>query len=320
MKNLYRKNNFYLAKNELAELTDSLLTSYSDSFGVNVEEGANLPRRSEIVSVIAKLEELLFPGFDGEERYRIDTMHYSIGKLVDSVFAELCALTVRCFCYMCKKSGSNHDCRTEERSREAVLALLKSLPELRDIARSDIDAAYAGDPAARSTDEIIISYPAVKAIEIQRLAHVLYKHDVPFIPRMMTEYAHSITGIDINPGAEIGRGFFIDHGTGVVIGETARIGNNVRLYQGVTLGALSFPKDSCGMLVKGLRRHPTIEDDVTIYANATVLGDVTIGAGSVLGGNVWVTESLPPGTKVVAPAENLIRYRQDAKPLGDKNE
>ena len=131
---------------------------------------------------------------------------------------------------------------------------------------------------------------------------------------MMTEYAHSITGIDINPGAEIGRGFFIDHGTGVVIGETARIGNNVRLYQGVTLGALSFPKDSCGMLVKGLRRHPTIEDNVTIYANATVLGDVTIGAGSVLGGNVWVTEDLPPGTKVVASAENLIRYRkEDAK-------
>ena len=143
------------------------------------------------------------------------------------------------------------------------------------------------------------------------MAHILYKYDVPFIPRMMTEYAHSITGIDINPGAEIGRGFFIDHGTGVVIGETARIGSNVRLYQGVTLGALSFPKDSCGMLIKGLRRHPTIEDNVTIYANATVLGDVTIGAGSVLGGNVWVTESLPPGTKVVAPAENLIRYRKE---------
>ena len=128
------------------------------------------------------------------------------------------------------------------------------------------------------------------------------------LPRMMTEYAHGATGIDIHPGAEIGAYFFIDHGTGVVIGETAHIGNNVRLYQGVTLGALSFPKDSCGMLVKGLRRHPTIEDDVTIYANATVLGDVTIGKGSVLGGNVWVTESLPPGTKVVAPAENLIRY------------
>ncbi|MBE6380026.1 MAG: serine acetyltransferase [Lentisphaerae bacterium] len=238
-------------------------------------------------------------------------MHYRIGNLLETVYNELCALTVRCFCYMCKKSGSNHDCRTEERSREAVMALLKALPELRTIARSDIDAAYAGDPAARSTDEIIISYPAVKAIEIQRLAHVLYKYEVPFIPRMMTEYAHSITGIDINPGAEIGNGFFIDHGTGVVIGETARIGNNVRLYQGVTLGALSFPKDSCGMLVKGLRRHPTIEDNVTIYANATVLGDVTIGAGSVLGGNVWVTESLPPGTKVVASAENLIRYRKE---------
>ena len=311
MKKLYKKNNFYLEKSDLDNLTAAMAASYADGFGVNLEEGADLPRRREILSVINKLEELLFPGFDGEERYRLDTVSYSAGKLLDSLYCELCGLTVRCFCYMCKKQSSLHDCRTEERSREAVMALLNALPELRKIARSDIEAAYAGDPAARSTDEIIISYPAVKAIEIQRMAHVLYKFDVPFIPRMMTEYAHSITGIDINPGAEIGSGFFIDHGTGVVIGETARIGNNVRLYQGVTLGALSFPKDSCGMLVKGLRRHPTIEDNVTIYANATVLGDVTIGEGSVLGGNVWVTESLPPGTKVVAPAENLIRYRKE---------
>ena len=311
MKNLYNKKCFYLDKTDLDQLTNALCENYSNGFGVNLEEGANLPRRNDILSVTAKLEELLFPGFDGEERYRLDTINYRAGKLIDAVYNELCSLTVRCFCYTCKKSGNGHDCHTEERSREAVMALLKALPDLRDMARSDIDAAYAGDPAARSTDEIIISYPAVKAIEIQRLAHILYKHDVPFIPRMMTEYAHSITGIDINPGAEIGKGFFIDHGTGVVIGETARIGNNVRLYQGVTLGALSFPKDSCGMLVKGLRRHPTIEDNVTIYANATVLGDVTIGAGSVLGGNVWVTESLPPGTKVVASAENLIRYRKD---------
>lgn len=311
MKNLYKKTDFYLEKKDLDALTGSLSTSYADGLGVNLEEGANLPRRSEILSVTAKLEELLFPGFDNEERYRLDTMPYSIGRLLDSVYGELCGLTVRSFCYMCKKQSSGHNCRTEERSRKAVMALLNALPELREIAKSDIDAAYSGDPAARSKDEIIISYPAVKAIEIQRMAHVLYQYEVPFIPRMMTEYAHSITGIDINPGAEIGRGFFIDHGTGVVIGETARIGNNVRLYQGVTLGALSFPKDSCGMLVKGLRRHPTIEDDVTIYANATVLGDVTIGKGSVLGGNVWVTESLPPGTKVVASTENLIRFRKD---------
>ncbi|MBE6367432.1 MAG: serine acetyltransferase [Lentisphaerae bacterium] len=311
MKMLYKKNGFCLSKTELDALTAELSQSYADGFGVNVEEGANLPRRREILSVTGKLEELLFPGFDGEERFRLDTVSYHTGKLIDAVYSELCNLTVRCFCYMCKKQHKSHDCNTEERSRQAVMALLKALPELRSIARSDIEAAYAGDPAARSMDEIIISYPAVKAIEIQRMAHVLYKHEVPFIPRMMTEYAHSITGIDINPGAEIGRGFFIDHGTGVVIGETARIGNNVRLYQGVTLGALSFPKDSCGMLVKGLRRHPTIEDDVTIYANATVLGDVTIGKGSVLGGNVWVTDNLPPGTKVVASAENLIRYRQE---------
>ncbi|MPM58908.1 UDP-3-O-(3-hydroxymyristoyl)glucosamine N-acyltransferase [bioreactor metagenome] len=303
---------FKLEPEKLGRLVTGLEASYADGYGVNLAEGANLPRRREILSVLDKIEALLFPGFEVEARYRLETISYSTGELLQQIYLELTDLCVRSFCYMCEKRNppDRENCRIAEKSEKAVMALLEALPELREIAKSDVDAAYAGDPAARSKAEIIIGYPAIKAIEVQRVAHVLYRNEVPFIPRMMTEYAHSLTGIDIHPGAQLGRGFFIDHGTGVVIGETAVIGDHVRLYQGVTLGALSFPKDSCGMLVKGLRRHPTIEDSVIIYANATVLGDVTIGANSVLGGNVWITESLPPGTKVaVAPSEHKIKYR-----------
>ncbi len=178
--------------------------------------------------------------------------------------------------------------------------------------KADVAAAYAGDPAAVSYDEIILSYPGIKAITIQRLAHVLYTVETPLIPRMMTEYAHSLTGIDIHPGATLGKGIFIDHGTGVVIGETAVLGDNVRIYQGVTLGAGNFPKDACGMLIKGNKRHPTIGSNVTIYSNASVLGDITIGDNSVIGGNVWLTESLPAGTKITArPPEHRMKFANE---------
>ena len=288
----------------ISSIVEKLEASYSDHIGVNLTGEDMIPRRDEIIAVTEKLLEIIFPG------YQRSFVGAGVAALLLEVQSELsnqiCRAMRRREKSVCKCSGCS-----ENECGHAVYRLLEELPEIREITKLDVAAAYAGDPAAANYDEIILSYPGLKAITIQRLAHVLYLEHVPLIPRMMTEYAHSITGIDINPGAEIGRGFFIDHGTGVVIGETAHIGNNVRLYQGVTLGALSFPKDSCGMLIKGLRRHPTIEDNVTIYANATVLGDVTIGAGSVLGGNVWVTESLPPGTKVVAPAENLIRYRKE---------
>jgi len=174
----------------------------------------------------------------------------------------------------------------------------------------DIAAAFEGDPAAASIDEIVVSYPCIKTIAIQRFAHVLYHEHVPLLPRMMTEYAHSETGIDIHPGALLGNGVFIDHGTGVVIGETATLGNNVKLYQGVTLGALSFPKDACGKIIKGAKRHPTIEDDVTIYSGATILGNITIGKGSIIGGNVWLTESVGPGTKItIQPPDLSIKVK-----------
>ena len=177
-----------------------------------------------------------------------------------------------------------------------------------------MQAAYAGDPAAVSCDEVILSYPGLKAIAIQRLAHILYEEKIPLIPRMMTEYAHSATGIDIHPGARIGKGFFIDHGTGVVIGETAILGERVRIYQGVTLGAVSFPKDACGALIKGQKRHPTIGNNVIIYSGASVLGDITIGDNSVIGGNVWLTESLPAGTKITAAMpENRKKFNGQSK-------
>ena len=192
--------------------------------------------------------------------------------------------------------------------------LLGKLPGIREMLQEDVKAAYVGDPAAASYDEVILSYPGLKAIAIQRLAHVLYEAKIPFIPRMMTEYAHSVTGIDSHPGARIGKGFFIDHGTGVVIGETAVLGEQVRIYQGVTLGAVSFPKDACGALIKGQKRHPTIGNNVIIYSGASVLGDIIIGDNSVIGGNVWLTESLPAGTKITAAMpENRKKFNGQSK-------
>jgi serine O-acetyltransferase len=200
-----------------------------------------------------------------------------------------------------------------ERGQREALTLLKKLKGLRKTLAEDVRAAYQGDPAAKSFDEIIFSYPSILAISIYRVAHELHAQEVPLIPRMMTEYAHSVTGIDINPGAVIGRHFFIDHGTGVVIGETGIIGDHVRIYQGVTLGALSLPMEEKGDLLRKTKRHPTIEDHVTIYAGATILGGETvIGAGSVVGGNVWLTHSVPPGTTVMIEAPKL-KYKEERK-------
>ena len=188
------------------------------------------------------------------------------------------------------------------------------LPGIREQLKGDVGAAYDGDPAAVSYEEIVISYPCIIAIATHRIAHELYCRNIPLIPRIMSECAHAKTGIDIHPGARIGKSFFIDHGTGVVIGETTIIGDNVKLYQGTTLGALSFNRDEQGKIVKGGKRHPTIEDDVTIYAEATLLGDITIGKGTVIGGNVWVKESVPAGVTVVTGHADLVYKKQSQKP------
>ena len=184
--------------------------------------------------------------------------------------------------------------------------LLTQLPKIRELLKGDVGAAFDGDPAAKSYEEIVISYPCIAAIATYRIAHELYLKEVPLIPRIMSECAHSKTGIDIHPGAKIGKNFFIDHGTCVVIGETTVIGENVKIYQGATLGAMSFPKDERGRIIKGGKRHPTIEDNVTIYAEATILGNVTIGAGSVIGGNVWIKESVPAGVTVTVANTDLV--------------
>ena len=290
----------------IGDLARKICETYADGKAVNHNEGNNLPRESEILEILNQILELIFPGFAEKEAYSPDTLKYAVGEILATTYINLKNIILRTYRYNCLLNKENA-CNCHELADEAARYLLSAIPGIREYMKLDIQAAYEGDPAAKSLDEIVLSYPGVRAITIQRIAHCLYEKKVPMIPRLMGEYAHRITGIDIHPGAVLGKGIFIDHGTGVVIGETAVIGNGVKIYQGVTLGALSFPKDACGMIIKGAKRHPTLEDNVTIYAGATVLGAVTIGGGSVIGGNVWLTESTEPGTKItIAPPELSI--------------
>ena len=293
---------------DLDAIADALRGTYADGIGVNPDNDESFPRRSEVIEVTELLLELVFPGFD-----RAGSCILSTEALLREVYDKLVGLICRAMrtadkTVVCSCSGCCH-CSIDDRCSAAALKLLKELPSLRETVKLDVAAGYAGDPAATSFDEIVLSYPGLKAITVQRFAHVLHIAKVPLLPRMMTEFVHAQTGIDIHPGAKLGKGIFIDHGTGVVIGETAVLGDNVRIYQGVTLGAGNFPKDANGMLIKGLKRHPTIGNNVTIYSGASVLGDVTIGDNSVIGGNVWLTESLPAGTKITARTpENKLRF------------
>ncbi len=245
------------------------------------------------------------PGYFTREKLDPVNLVYSMGQTVSVLFDQLSEQichSVRHDCFRYDQECS--ECA--ETGNEVSLALLESIPELREILATDVAAAYAGDPAAKSFDEIIFSYPGIFALMVYRVAHKLHVMTVPLLPRIMTEYAHSVTGIDIHPGAEIGEGFVIDHGTGVVIGETTVIGKNVRIYQSVTLGALSLPMDA-GDRLRGIKRHPTIENDVILYSGATILGGETvIGERSVIGGNVWLTDSVPPDTKVIMKKPELI--------------
>ena len=290
-------------RSQIDELVGRLCESYADGIGVNHSEGLNLPREAEILELLQDLIELIFPGFADYEAESADTIRFSVGNLLIRSHHNLTDLLCRVFRYTCTAMQENCDCRAKAAS--VASEVLAELPGIRDVMKDDVQAAYDGDPAARNKQEVIMSYPGLRAVTIHRIAHALFVRKVPMIPRMMSEYAHRITGIDIHPGAKIGRAFFIDHGTGVVIGETAEIGDNVKLYQGVTLGALSFPKDACGKIIKGAKRHPTIEDGVTIYAGATILGPVVIGKGSVIGGNVWLTHSTDPGTRITIAKPDL---------------
>lgn len=292
----------------LSQTADHLSDCRACALAANTEKGFGLAGRDAVFAVLDSLIAILFPGCHGHEPMPDEEIAGFVRRRLDDLAATLTGQIEKAFCYQCTIEpcdGGRDAC--VRRAREAVTSLVAALPDLKATLQCDLVAAYEGDPAARSVMEIVMSYPGFQAIVTHRIAHILYLADVPMIPRIMAERAHSQTGIDIHPGARIGKGFFIDHGTGVVIGETCVIGENVKIYQGVTLGALSFPKDSQGRLVKGNKRHPNVEDNVTIYSGATILGgDTTIGAGSEIGGNVWLIHSVPPNSKV---------YNQQPKPL-----
>jgi serine O-acetyltransferase len=254
------------------------------------------PSREAVFEVTEALHSLLFPGYFGQAEVGGHGFRYFLGHTLEWVHRELSQQITRGLCFRCKERGRVLQCQQE--ASEKVKDFLGKLPAIRESLSLDASAAYRGDPSANSPEEAIFCFPGMKALAHHRLAHELFKLNVPLIPRMMAERAHSLTGIDIHPGAEIGEGLFIDHGTGVVIGATCIIGKNVRIYQGVTLGAKSFPLDEKGDPIKGIPRHPIVEDDVVIYSGATVLGRITLGRGSIVGGNVWLTEGLPPYARV----------------------
>jgi serine O-acetyltransferase len=305
MKNCPNDNvNLQTDNSYIDNIVQDICDTYEDVKGINHIEGFNLPSETEVKTILLQLMELIFPGYSGKKSLSLKSIKYNVGETLSSVYSELSDQIMRALRYNCAMEHCEH-CDIPLLAEAATKALLGGIAGIRNTMKLDIAAAFDGDPAARSLDEIILSYPGIKAITIQRIAHILYHEKVPLIPRMLCEYSHSETGIDIHPGAHLGKGIFIDHGTGVVIGETAVLGDNVKIYQGVTLGALSFPKDACGQIIKGARRHPTIEENVTIYAGATILGDIVIGKDSVIGGNVWVTESMAPGSKVTMPSPEL---------------
>ncbi|MBV9957740.1 MAG: serine acetyltransferase [Acidobacteria bacterium] len=298
---------------KIARAANELLESYSaEGIRIHHLDRQPLPSHAEIIRVLVTTHELLFPGYIGAQGLTGESLRLHVESRMSWLYETLTEQIRRAICHS-TNIGEACDIKAREASDYAA-AFLAQFAHLRLLLASDVDAAYDGDPAATCKDEIIFSYPSIYAVMVARLAHELFKMNIPLLPRIMTEHAHHRTGIDIHPGTQIGKGFFIDHGTGVVIGGTAVIGNHVKLYQGVTIGAFSFDKDNAGELVRNTKRHPTIEDDVVIYAGATILGgDTVIGRGSVIGGNVWLTHSVPPGTRVLQDSPNLRIITPDAE-------
>lgn len=291
---------------DIHDLVTRLVDTCRDNQAVNHVEGHDLPDKHSVERVLDLLLAVLFPGYTQGKAVSPASLPYYFGDLVARIETELTDQVERALAYDCRQRKETH-CRSCDRAEKAVTQLLLCLPELRSLLKDDVSAAFDRDPAAESLDVILFCYPGLEAIATQRLAHVLYGQGIPIIPRMWTERAHSRTGIDIHPGATIGRRFFIDHGTGVVVGESTVIGDNVSLYQGVTLGALSPSK---GQSLRSVKRHPTIKDNVIVYAGATILGGETvIGQGSIIGGSVWLTESVPPASKIMMAMEELVVKR-----------
>jgi len=292
-------------------LKKALLASYASDGGINHIDGANLPSQDKVNELARECMHLLFPGFFEDSGLTKKEVSAWLDSLVTKIEKRLASESEKCL-----RFAKDPDPKAD--AKRITTHLLEAFPEIRRIVQTDVAAAYNGDPAARSLDEIVLAYPCVLAISLQRIAHVLYAEGVPLLPRMLTEYAHERTGIDIHPGAAIGPHFFIDHGTGVVIGETAVIGSHVKLYQGVTLGAKSFETDPSGAPIKGIKRHPDIEDHVTIYAHATILGgDTRIGAHSVIGASVWLLESIPPNSVAYYKNTSLVVRPRSRKHAAD---
>jgi serine O-acetyltransferase len=303
-------------KEGLHEITEAIVATYIECKHINHLGHRPLPSREAVIEILCDLVEILFPGFARRQNLHMGNVEYHVGDLIDGLHDKLIQQIAAALRHELCQEAPHVD--FEALAQQKAIGLLKCLPDIRGVLEQDVEDAFAGDPAAKGYPEIIFCYPGLEAITTYRIAHELLRLGVPFIPRMMTEHAHSKTGIDIHPGATIGAGFFIDHGTGVVIGETCEIGQHVKLYQGVTLGALSFQRDDDGNMVRGYKRHPTLHDHVVVYANATILGGQTVvGHHSVIGSNVWLTSSVDPHTVVLLekPQLRLKNPKQDASAI-----
>ena len=302
-------------KELLPELTDRIVETYHEIGSINHLGHCPLPSADAIYEIANDLKEVIYPGYGRRQNLHMGNVTYHVGDLIDSLHDRLTQHLARALRHehrLLKESGceETEDLDFEAVGQDKAIRFLEKIPKIREMLSHDVQAALDGDPAAKSADEVIFCYPGLEAVTIHRIAHELYLLGVPLIPRMLSEWSHGRTGIDIHPGARIGKSFFIDHGTGVVIGETCDIAANVKLYQGVTLGALSFPKDEEGRIIRESKRHPTLEEGVVIYANATVLGgNTTVGANSVIGASVSLMKSVPPNT-IVTIEKPSLRFRE----------
>jgi serine O-acetyltransferase len=306
------------ANGRLDAAVESMLAAYARQPETYRVGGPVAPSREEAIEILHLCFGVLFPGYFGETGLSAENIRYHVGQVLAVLRRRLEEEVFRCLCYHHSGESPAHSSRSpagcRQESGTKVEAFIGQLPELRDMLVLDVEA-YDGDPAAKSFDEIIFCYPGFRAVMVYRIAHALHELGVPLMPRIMTEHAHSITGVDLHPGAHIGKRFFIDHGTGVVVGETTVIGENVKLYQGVTLGALSIPKDERGRAIRGHKRHPTLADNVTVYANATILGGETvIGSGVTVGGNTFITSSVTADSLVSAAPQTQTRPKRKKKP------
>lgn len=302
------------SETKLTQITKKILNNYKKVGGIDHLEGRDLPSKRRVIEVLEDFFMILFPGYHGKEEITKKNIKSKLNTTLISLYERLTTEIEKSLKYICRKI----ECPKEiclKRAKVVTAELIEKIPEIRVLLSGDIEAAFKGDPAAASIEEVILSYPCVLAITTYRIAHQLYLQGVPLIPRIMCEHVHSLTGIDIHPGAKIGKNFFIDHGTGVVIGETTEIGDNVKIYQGVTLGALSFPKDEKGRIIRGRKRHPTIGNNVVIYSGATLLGpDAIVGDNVIIGGNVWITTPVKSSTKIaIAKPELQVKKKGSIK-------